>query len=214
MGDRTLGLLLFLPVPLALLLFTRFPLGPGPSLALGIGLVLSHRFYARPFALDRAARRCLWCGRSAGHDSPRIAVHEPGGVTSWRACGPAHARRAASFFAWMDQWRRPVQAGILGSLLAYLAMTLARLTGPSLPWSLGDAVAVFQAGVALTVLPVGWIATLGKGALPGDPPRAPFPVHIQSLVGTMGVLWLFRLVGLAWLIMAVVHFTTRVPLTS
>ena len=79
MGDRTLGLLLFLPVPLALFLFTRFPLGPGPSLALGIGLVLSHRFYARPFALDRAARRCLWCGRSAGHDSPRIAVHEPGG---------------------------------------------------------------------------------------------------------------------------------------
>ncbi len=98
-----------------------------------------------------------------------------------------------------------MRAGILGSLLAYLAMTLARLANPSLPWSLGDAVAVFQAGVALTVLPVGWVATLNRSALQGDPPRTPFPVHIQSLVGTMGVAWLFRLVGLAWLIMAILH---------
>jgi len=54
MPDRLLGILLFLPVPVVLVLFTRAPLGVGISLALGVGLMLTHRLYARPFALARA----------------------------------------------------------------------------------------------------------------------------------------------------------------
>ena len=60
--DRLLGVLLFLPVPVVLLLFTRMPLGVGESLALGVAITITHRFYARPFARSRADRRCLWCG--------------------------------------------------------------------------------------------------------------------------------------------------------
>ena len=62
MATRLTGVLLFLPVPLVLFLFTRAPLGILPSLGIGIALVLTHRLYARPWALARAHRRCLWCG--------------------------------------------------------------------------------------------------------------------------------------------------------
>ena len=39
--------------------------------------------------------------------------------------------------------------------------------------------------------------------------RPPFPVHIQALIGTWAVSWLFRVVGVAWLILAIVHFGQR-----
>jgi len=214
MGDRTLGLLLFLPVPVTLFLLTRFPLGPPISLALGILLVLSHRFYARPFALSRAPHRCLWCGAAAGGAVPGLHIREPGGVTIWRVCGPAHARKSAAFFTRLDRWRQIIRAGILGSLLVYLVMTLATIAGPVPPWSLADAVAVLQAGVAVTVLPVGWAAIHGGATSPERAPRAPFPVHVQALVGTLGVVWLFRIIGLAWLAMATLHFTAGVPPAS
>jgi len=81
--DRLLGLLLFVPVPLVLWLFTRAPLGALPSLGLGILLVATHRLYARPFALARADRRCLWCA-GAAVSGPAFSVAEPFGVTTWR----------------------------------------------------------------------------------------------------------------------------------
>jgi hypothetical protein len=71
-----------------------------------------------------------------------------------------------------------------------------------------DAVAVFRLGVALTVLPFGWLApSRGAAGAAGRP--LPFPVHVQALVGTRAVLWLFRLVGLWWLAMGLWHFAGR-----
>jgi len=52
-ADRLLGLLLFLPVPLVLWLFTRQALGTLGSLADGLALTATHRLYARPFARSR-----------------------------------------------------------------------------------------------------------------------------------------------------------------
>ena len=68
--------------------------------------------------------------------------------------------------------------------------------------------ALFRLGVAVTVLPFGW---LRGHARPGRGPsgRLPFPVHIQALVGTVWVLWLFRLVGLWWLAAGLVHLLGR-----
>jgi hypothetical protein len=40
----------------------------------------------------------------------------------------------------------------------------------------------------------------------------PFPLHIQALVGTAAVLRLFRLVGLVWLVLAVLHALRRAGL--
>ena len=112
-SDRLLGLLLFLPVPIVLFLFTRAPLGIGWSLALGVVLMLTHRAYARPFALARASRRCLWCGRAAV-EGPAFDVEEPLGITRWRACGEPHAERTRRFLVWAGAHRPFLLIGILG----------------------------------------------------------------------------------------------------
>jgi hypothetical protein len=210
-SDRPAGLLLFLPVPLVLWLFTRQPLGPWASLGAGAFLVLTHRLYARPFALARAERRCLWCGGPSG-DGPAVEVDEPLGRTSWRACGVPHASALSRTLGWAAGHSRLLALGILGTLALFLAgAVLAALGRPS--WlAPEDPVALFRLGIALSVLPFGWLApgSGGHGPAPEDAARRlPFPVHIQALLGTLWVVWLFRLVGLWWLVAALVHLSRR-----
>ena len=203
MSDRLLGLLLFLPVPIVLFLFTRAPLGIAWSLALGVVLMLSHRLYARPFALARSARRCLWCG-SATVEGPAFDVEEPFGTTRWGACGEPHADRARRFLEWAARHRRFLQVGILGTLAAFLVAGAVIASGRMSATRYPDAVNAFRLAIAVTVLPLGFLATRGRAA--DTPLRSPFPVHIQALIGTCAVSWLFRLVGLAWLVLAILHF--------
>jgi hypothetical protein len=210
MRDRLVGLVLFLPVPIVLWLFTRFPLGVGASLALGVLLVVSHRLYARPFALARAERRCLWCG-AAGSDGTVVAIEEPLGATRWRACSAAHAGALARVFGFAEAHAVGLRVGILGTLAVFLpaallagAGRLGRLTAP-------DATAFFRLAIAATVLPLGWLGE--RAGRPSDTmPRVPFPVHIQALIGTRAVLWLFRLVGLLWLAVGVRYVASRAGL--
>jgi hypothetical protein len=203
-SDRLLGLLLFLPVPIVLFLFTRAPLGIAWSLALGVALMVSHRVYARPFALARASRRCLWCGGAAATDGPAFEVEEPFGMTIWRACGEAHGVRARRFLRWAGDHRRFLQIGILGPLAAFLVAGAIVAAGAASPQRYPDAVNAFRLAIAATVLPLGLLATRGRAA-GNEPLRPPFPVHIQALIGTWAVSWLFRLVGAAWLILAIVY---------
>lgn len=205
MTDRVAGVLLFLPVPIVLLLFTRAPLGIAWSLAAGIVLMLTHRLYARPFALARADRRCLWCGAAA--QGPLLEVAEPLGSTRWRACTEAHADRVHRFLEWADRHRRLPQVGILGTLAAFLVAAVLIASGHGGPLRYADAVNAFRLLIAATVLPLG-LLSLRRPAT-GAPLRAPFPIHIQALVGTWAVRWLFRLVGLAWLVLALTYFATR-----
>ena len=159
MSDRLLGLLLFLPVPLVLFLFTRAPLGLAGSLALGVALMLTHRAYARPFALARSARRCLWCGRAAVA-GPAFDVEEPFGTTRWRACGEPHADRARRFLEWASWHRRFLQVGILGTLAAFLVAGAVIASGRVSPRRYPDAVNAFRLAIAATVLPLGFLACL------------------------------------------------------
>lgn len=207
MPDRLAGLLLFLPVPVVLALFTQQPLGAWASLGLGVLLMATHRSYARPFALRRAGRRCLWCGGPAG-DGPSVALDEPGARTAWRACSREHGERLRRTLGWAVGHRVFLAAAILGSLIVFLALT--SLAGLGLPAGLvpEDAIAVFRLGVAAAVLPLGWLAA-GRGPLGEPAGRLPFPVHIQALVGTRWVLWLFRLVGLWWLAAGLLHVARR-----
>lgn len=207
MSDRLIGLLLFLPVPLVLFLFTRAPLGIAWSLGLGVALMLSHRAYARPFALARSARRCLWCGR-ATVAGPAFDVEEPFGTTRWHACGEPHADRARRFLEWAARHRRFLQVGILGALAAFLVAGAVIASGRVSPRRYPDAVNAFRLAIAATVLPLGFLATRGR-AQPDAPLRPPFPVHLQALIGTWAVSWLLRVVGVAWLILAIVHFGQR-----
>jgi hypothetical protein len=211
-SDRLAGLLLFLPVPVVLWLFTRQPLGPWGSLGAGALLVLTHRLYARPFALSRAARRCLWCGGPAG-DGPGVDVHEPLGRTSWRACGAPHAGALLQTLGWATDRSWLLALGILGTLALFFLGAVAAALGRPAWLEPGDPVALFRLGVALTVLPFGWLApaSVARGVPPEGRPagRLPFPVHIQALLGTLWVVWLFRLVGLWWLVAALLHISRR-----
>jgi len=215
--DRLAGLVLFLPVPLVLWLFTAQPLGPWLSLGLGVVLTGTHRLYARPFALARADRRCLWCGGAAA-EGPRLALDEPPGRTSWRACGDPHARRLARVMGWATEERRFLAVGILGTLLLFLVLAVLAAAGWPAGLERADAVAFFRLGIAVTVLPFGWLApgkrpghTRGLAPSRGPGPKGglPFPVHIQALLGTVWVLWLFRLVGLWWLAAGLAHLARR-----
>jgi hypothetical protein len=206
-NDRLAGLLLFLPVPFVLWLFTWQPLGPWASLGLGVLLVATHRLYARPFALARAARRCLWCG-GAVQDGVPLVLREPVGETRWRVCGEAHDGSLRRTLGWAARRRRFLAFGILGSLAAFFALALAAAASGAAGLEQNDAVACLRLGVAMTVLPFGWLAPArGDASAAGEP--LPFPVHIQALIGTRAVLWLFRLVGLWWLAAGGWHLFSR-----
>jgi hypothetical protein len=216
--DRPSGLILFLPVPVVLFLFTQAPLGPVLSLVVGVALMATHRLYARPFALARAGRRCLWCGGAASPDGPELEVDEPSmgfadedrpvGATRWRACRDAHAARARRFLTWAGAHSRFVLVGILGSLVLFLALAGLAAFRPGGALRHADAVNVFRLGIAATVLP---LSTLGgrEGAPGADRRRTPFPIHIQALIGTAAVIWLFRIVGAAWLVLSILYFARR-----
>ncbi len=201
------GVLLFLPVPVVLVLFTWQPFGAWASLGLGVAVMLTHRLYARPFALARAGTRCLWCGGPAG-EGPQVDLDEPLGHTSWRACGVPHASLLARTLGWAVGRARFLAVGILGTLALFLALAVAASLGRPAWLEPADAVAFFRLGIALTVLPLGWVAPL-RGPAEGPRGRLPFPVHIQALLGTLWVLWLFRLVGLWWLVAALLHLARR-----
>jgi hypothetical protein len=211
-SDRLAGALVFLPVPLVLWLFTRQPFGPWASLGAGAFLVITHRLYARPFALRRAGRRCLWCGGPAG-DGPAVLVLEPLGRTTWRACGTPHAEVLTRTLGWAADRSRLLAVGILGTLALFLCGAVAAGLGRPAWLEAGDPVSVFRLGVALTVLPFGWLAPASharhspSGSSAGG--ALPFPVHIQALLGTLWVVWLFRLVGLWWLVAALLHVARR-----
>jgi hypothetical protein len=207
--QRILGLLLFLPVPIVLVLFTRQPLGTLPSLGLGVVLVLTHRLYARPFALAHAPGRCLWCGGPARPEAVTLALEEPPGRTEWRACRGSHADRLQRTLGWAAARRLFLAVGILGTLAAFLLLAVAAVLGRPAVLRPDDSVAVLRLGGALTVLPFGWLAP-SRGLAVRSSGRLPFPVHIQALIGTLWVLWLFRLVGLWWLASSVVHLAGRV----
>jgi hypothetical protein len=168
--------------------------------------MLSHRLYARPFARTRAARRCLWCGGAVAA-GPAIEIEEPTGTTEWRACSDAHADAVRRFFGWAAAHRMLVQAGILGALAAFLAASAAASL-PGAPAHLhADAVNAFRLAISAIVLPLSLLFTRRRA---GPPPiRAPFPVHIQALLGTRATAWLFRLVGAAWLVVGVAYFAGR-----
>jgi hypothetical protein len=101
--------------------------------------------------------------------------------------------------------RLALRVGILGGTLALLGgLAWAGLWGAST----GDLVAAFRVVIACSVLP---LSILGPSLPRGEGvPVVPFPLHIQALIGTLPVLWLFRVVGLVWLVMGLQHLGGRV----
>lgn len=206
---RLAGVLLFLPVPLVLWLFTRFPLGPLSSLGVGGVLMLTHRFYARRFALSRALSRCLYCGRGAA-EGPTLWIREPAGETTWRFCKEGHALLLRRVLAWAEAHEAYLKVGILGSLLLFFPGVVLSSRGRLGPVTTADVVNGFRLSIALTVLPLGFLGP--RASAPHRTLRVPFPLHIQALIGSNGVFWLFRIIGLFWFLLSLAYFQSRLNL--
>jgi hypothetical protein len=156
--------------------------------------------------LRRVAHRCLWCG-GASETTHALAVIDPLGTAPWTACSAGHRNSVLRTLATSERWSTRLKIGILGGLGLFLVLAVVAAIGPGRGLVHGDAAALFKLSVALTVIPFGFLAP--HGPLPEEAPRSPFPLHIQSLVGTVTVLWLFRLVGLVWLFQVVRYAVGR-----
>jgi hypothetical protein len=196
------GVLLFLFIPVVLFLFVKHPEPIAASLAAGVGLMLGHRFLARPYSLRVRGVKCIWCNRwlaGTARESGAESLEVAAGAERVRfaACA-GHAEPARRFFAWVDRVRLPLRAGIglpLVALLVALGFAAAGRATSGLPVS----TEVFRFVVGLTV----HLAAIGPFvAAPASsaPPRAAFPLHNFSLLGVSAILWILRLVGVWWIV--------------
>jgi hypothetical protein len=111
-------------------------------------------------------------------------------------------------FTTAHRWRWFLRIGILGALIGFFILALAGGGMPAFPVTFADSSAIFRFLVAVTVLPFGWLAAVIP--YPREATLSvPFPVHIQALIGTSVMLWLFRIVGLVWLAVSIRHFLLR-----
>jgi hypothetical protein len=202
------GALLFLFIPLVLYLFVAHPAPVGASLAAGVALMLGHRFLARPYMRRALAGKCLWCNRAlappaaGGAPAETLALRAGGGEWTARFC-PGHRAPAARFLAFLERAAWPLRLGIFLPLLLLLAVLAATALGRRPPWvDLATATDLFRLLVGVAVNAAAW-GYLAAGAR--TPARVPFPLHNFTLLGIRTLLWIFRLVGAWWIVLALAH---------
>jgi hypothetical protein len=195
------GVLLFLFIPLVLFLFVRHPEPVGLSLAAGMVLMVGHRFLARPYMARALDAKCLWCNRALPAENETLELATAAGPLTAHGC-PGHRTPAARFFAFADAWRLVLRLGIFLPLLLLLGSLAAKALGRAVP--LASITALFQLAVGLTVN----VAALGPflGKQPAEPPAVPFPVHNFFLLGVRNLLWIFRLVGVWWIVRGLLYW--------
>ncbi len=193
---RVTGVLLFLFIPLVLVLYLRMPLGVAPSLLLGVGIMLAHRFAARPFLERHVADRCFWCGADAGPAAVEATFASRGKTVPARACSPRCGSRVDAFARFTAAARPVLAAMILVPVFAYLANGMLWIAGRD---GIPPAAArwMFKAPIALAVVGASFLYPLGPRL--GREPAVDFPVHNLFLLGVGNTLWVFRVVGLWWL---------------
>ena len=193
------GVLLFLFIPLVLFLFVRHPEPVGLSLAAGVLLMAGHRFLARPYMTRALAAKCLWCNRALPEERETLELATGAGPLTALCC-PGHLAPAARFFAFADAWRLVLRLGIFLPLLLLLGSLTSVAFGRPLP--LPSITALFQLVVGVTVNAAALGPFLGK---PNGRPAVPFPVHNFFLLGVRILLWIFRLVGIWWIVRGLFH---------
>ncbi len=208
------GIGLFLFIPLVLFLFVRHPQPVGLSLLFGVLLMLGHRRLARPYMLRALPAKCLWCNRipPRGEGSevsissgPEVLDLAAGTEIHRALCCAGHRLPAGRFFAWLAAGRLLFAAGIFLPLLLLLGALAAAALGERAP--LPTATALFQLVVGLTVNAAALGAWLGKEPAPGQSVPVPFPLHNFFLLGVRTLLWIFRLVGIWWIVVGVRHLS-------
>ena len=179
----------------------------GASLVAGVALMVVHRFLARPYMQAVRGRKCLWCnGRPRPSAEPLTLLAGGGGGELVAIVCPRHRAPAAGFVAFSTA-PGCFAAGHLRALLLLLAGLAAAAFGER-RW-LDMAVALFQltVGITVNVAAFGYLAAAGghrigaaEAAAPTAPARLPFPAHNFFLLGIRNLLWVFRLVGIWWIV--------------
>lgn len=150
-------------------------------------------------------------GDGAGADGPgaeTVEVRDPGDVpVAFRFCS-REARDCRR--SWLGLHRLAVRGSIairLGILLPVVYYLLAELARGFLGRSwLGheSSVLIFQGVIAAVVVSISFLYLSARPARGEDaaPPagRFPFPLHNLSLLGARWTLWIFRVVGIWWLV--------------
>jgi biotin transport system substrate-specific component len=200
-----LGVALFAFIPLVLYLFVGHPEPVAASLAFGLALMLGHRFLAAPYPALVRERRCLWCNRRLPATWESLTLAARGGPLEARTC-PRHRAPAARFFSFLAAARAPLALGIFLPLLLLLAALAAAALGR--PGPLPVATALFRLAIGLTVITASLAYPL---AAERRPPAVPFPVHNFFLLGVRPLLWIFRIVGVWWLVAGARFLLDLVP---
>jgi hypothetical protein len=200
-GRQLLGLALFLFIPVVLFLFVVHPRPLAASLVVGVVLMLGHRRLARPYMERVRQSKCLWCNRTLAPGAGEVLRLATGGGLLEARCCAAHRAPAARFFTFVAAARWPLRLGIFVPLLVLLATLAAAAAGRPVP--LEEITMLFKLviGVMVNVASLGYLA-LRRSPPPEAAPAVPFPAHNFFLLGVRNLLWVFRLVGVWWIVQA------------
>ncbi|OGF65204.1 MAG: hypothetical protein A2Y62_17725 [Candidatus Fischerbacteria bacterium RBG_13_37_8] len=190
------GLLLFLFIPVTLVLFLLFPFGVLISVLLGLGIMFFHRLIARPYMKYYHAKKCLWCNAPFKNASSlKINVEEGKNVQEFNSCSEKCKRGVQNFFRFTGAYRHMIKWGILIPLAGYLVIALLvsfEILALDMQWVKNS----FKAIIAILVVSVSFFYRVGGAA----ELVFPLPVHNLLLLGIRNTLWIFRIVGIWWLI--------------
>lgn len=159
-----------------------------------------HRRLALPYFRAVRPRSCAWCRRplsgTATEGTSALALDVGDATLEVLAC-PRHVEPTRRFFTFLDRARWPLRLGIGVPLLALLAALADAALGA--PRFLAPATEAFRLLIGITVHVA---AAGGLLVTPATRARAAFPVHNFYLLGIRAILWIFRIVGIWWIVAA------------
>jgi hypothetical protein len=157
--------------------------------------MVGHRFLARPYMRRVLTAKCLWCNLALPPaEGVAFALRAGQETLTARSC-PAHRSPLASFFGFLAAARWPLRLGIFVPLLVLVGTLAAAAAGEEA--RLPAATAFFKLAIGVTVHIAALGALLGRER---ELPAVPFPAHNFFLLGVRNLLWIFRLVGVWWIV--------------
>ncbi len=195
---RIQGIGLFIFIPIVLVLYLVYPLGVLPSILLGMGLMFGHRFIARPWMMKNINKRDIWTGNLLEKTEHKFQLIEGKEELLFYASTEKNRTEAVKFFNFLRKYRFIAGPAILGTVFWYLVSVLLAEASESLRYlSMDHMVLIFKMVIAVTVI---LVSILYKTADTQTPVKAVFPVHNLFLLGISWTLWIFRLVGIYWVV--------------
>ncbi len=192
-GRKILGVLLFLCVPFVLYIYVRQPEPLIYFFPIAFVVMMGFRFIAFPYMKSVHRHTCIWCWNDLKQADTASQVELPAPIDVFTC--PEHKDQTLQFFVFLSRYRYGLWFGIFGPLLVLLVALVLKLKG--IPGPVLWATPLFQFVVAITVLAT---SVLYQRETMSHVEMIPFPIHTFYLLGIRTILWIFRIVGIYWLI--------------